>query len=240
MRHTAGSLPGVRSLWTGYGLGKPEPASLPPQRFCSGHAQRREGRRDRKYGRARSPGLTGAARGVGCRNWQWERRPGAARPCHGPPVGPGAPARPRPSRAAPQRAALVRAGPRGQRPLRPLAPVPSRPLGSVGASGLGLSSPVGRPGTRSRSRRYALSTPSAETEAGPLTLRWSLCLSPRSVLSYVAGIAWFLALAFPPLTQRTYMSENAMGSTMVEEQFAAGDRARSLARDFTAHRRKSG
>lgn len=61
-----------------------------------------------------------------------------------------------------------------------------------------------------------------------------------SVLSYVAGIAWFLALAFPPLTQRTYMSENAMGSTMVEEQFAGGDRARSLARDFAAHRRKSG
>lgn len=75
---------------------------------------------------------------------------------------------------------------------------------------------------------------------GPLTLRWSLRPSPRSVLSYVAGIAWFLALAFPPLTQRTYMSENAMGSTMVEEQFAGGERARSFARDFAAHRRKSG
>lgn len=64
-------------------------------------------------------------------------------------------------------------------------------------------------------------------------------VSPRSVLSYVAGIAWFLALAFPPLTQRTYMSENAMGSTMVEEQFAAR-RPCGHARDFTAHRRKSG
>lgn len=61
-----------------------------------------------------------------------------------------------------------------------------------------------------------------------------------SVLSYVAGIAWFLALVFPPLTQRTYMSENAMGSTMVEEQFVGGDRARNFARDFAAHRRKSG
>ncbi|EPY76322.1 glycosylphosphatidylinositol anchor attachment 1 protein [Camelus ferus] len=61
-----------------------------------------------------------------------------------------------------------------------------------------------------------------------------------SVLSYLAGIAWFLALAFPPLTQRTYMSENAMGSTMVEEQFAGGDRARVFARDFAVHRRKSG
>lgn len=64
--------------------------------------------------------------------------------------------------------------------------------------------------------------------------------SPCSVLSYVAGIAWFLALAFPPLTQRTYMSENAMGSTMVEEQFAGGERARGFARDFAAHRRKTG
>ncbi|XP_029058036.1 glycosylphosphatidylinositol anchor attachment 1 protein isoform X2 [Monodon monoceros] len=36
------------------------------------------------------------------------------------------------------------------------------------------------------------------------------------------------------------MSENAMGSTMVEEQFAGGERARSFARDFAAHRRKSG
>uniref|UniRef100_A0A8C9MC47 GPI-anchor transamidase component GPAA1 n=1 Tax=Panthera tigris altaica TaxID=74533 RepID=A0A8C9MC47_PANTA len=64
--------------------------------------------------------------------------------------------------------------------------------------------------------------------------------SRASVLSYVAGIAWFLALAFPPLTQRTYMSENAMGSTMVEEQFAGGERARGFARDFAAHRRKTG
>uniref|UniRef100_A0A2K5CMT3 GPI-anchor transamidase component GPAA1 n=1 Tax=Aotus nancymaae TaxID=37293 RepID=A0A2K5CMT3_AOTNA len=64
--------------------------------------------------------------------------------------------------------------------------------------------------------------------------------APQTVLSYLAGIAWFLALAFPPLTQRTYMSENAMGSTMVEEQFAGGDRARAFARDFAAQRRKSG
>ncbi|KAH0518915.1 Glycosylphosphatidylinositol anchor attachment 1 protein [Microtus ochrogaster] len=64
--------------------------------------------------------------------------------------------------------------------------------------------------------------------------------TPLCVLSYVAGIAWFLALAFPPLTQRTYMSENAMGSTMVEEQFVGGDRARNFARDFAAHRKKSG
>ncbi|XP_032773077.1 glycosylphosphatidylinositol anchor attachment 1 protein isoform X1 [Rattus rattus] len=64
--------------------------------------------------------------------------------------------------------------------------------------------------------------------------------TPLCVLSYIAGIAWFLALAFPPLTQRTYMSENAMGSTMVEEQFVGGDRARNFARDFAAHRKKPG
>uniref|UniRef100_A0A667HVE2 Uncharacterized protein n=1 Tax=Lynx canadensis TaxID=61383 RepID=A0A667HVE2_LYNCA len=45
---------------------------------------------------------------------------------------------------------------------------------------------------------------------------------------------------FSALTQRTYMSENAMGSTMVEEQFAGGERARGFARDFAAHRRKTG
>lgn len=60
------------------------------------------------------------------------------------------------------------------------------------------------------------------------------------MLSYLAGVAWLLALAFPPLTQRTYMSENAMGSTMVEEQFAGGERARAWARDFAAQRRKAG
>jgi len=82
-----------------------------------------------------------------------------------------------------------------------------------------------------------LSDPVRRRALARLVLRLN---APLCVLSYVAGIAWFLALAFPPLTQRTYMSENAMGSTMVEEQFAGGDRARSFARDFAAHRRKSG
>uniref|UniRef100_A0A8C9EAC4 GPI-anchor transamidase component GPAA1 n=1 Tax=Phocoena sinus TaxID=42100 RepID=A0A8C9EAC4_PHOSS len=82
-----------------------------------------------------------------------------------------------------------------------------------------------------------LSDPVRRRALARLVLRLN---APLCVLSYVAGIAWFLALAFPPLTQRTYMSENAMGSTMVEEQFAGGERARSFARDFAAHRRKSG
>ncbi|KAK2095211.1 Glycosylphosphatidylinositol anchor attachment 1 protein [Saguinus oedipus] len=82
-----------------------------------------------------------------------------------------------------------------------------------------------------------LSDPVRRRALARLVLRLN---APLCVLSYLAGIAWFLALAFPPLTQRTYMSENAMGSTMVEEQFAGGDRARAFARDFAAHRRKSG
>lgn len=76
--------------------------------------------------------------------------------------------------------------------------------------------------------------------AGPRSASVSLRPRLRSVLSYLAGVAWLLALAFPPLTQRTYMSENAMGSTMVEEQFAGGERARAWARDFAAQRRKAG
>ncbi|XP_023364109.1 glycosylphosphatidylinositol anchor attachment 1 protein isoform X2 [Otolemur garnettii] len=82
-----------------------------------------------------------------------------------------------------------------------------------------------------------LSDPVRRRALARLVLRLN---APLCMLSYVAGIAWFSALAFPPLTQRTYMSENAMGSTMVEEQFAGGDRARNFARDFAAHRRKSG
>ncbi|XP_073925533.1 glycosylphosphatidylinositol anchor attachment 1 protein isoform X2 [Castor canadensis] len=82
-----------------------------------------------------------------------------------------------------------------------------------------------------------LSDPVRRRALARLVLRLN---APLCALSYAAGIAWFLALAFPPLTQRTYMSENAMGSTMVEEQFVGGDRARGFARDFAAHRRKSG
>ncbi|XP_031803258.1 glycosylphosphatidylinositol anchor attachment 1 protein isoform X1 [Sarcophilus harrisii] len=64
--------------------------------------------------------------------------------------------------------------------------------------------------------------------------------TPLCVVSYVAGVVWFLALAFSPLTQNTYISENAMGSTMVEEQFEGGEHALSYARDFIAQRRKTG
>ncbi|NXG56859.1 GPAA1 protein, partial [Hemiprocne comata] len=60
------------------------------------------------------------------------------------------------------------------------------------------------------------------------------------VLSYVVGLVWFLALAFQPLAPRTYMSENAMGSTMVEEQFLFGERALSYAREFAGHKKKVG
>lgn len=82
-----------------------------------------------------------------------------------------------------------------------------------------------------------LSDPVRRRALARLVLRLN---APLCALSYVAGVAWFLALAFPPLTQRTYMSENAMGSTMVEEQFAGGERARAWAREFAAQRRKAG
>lgn len=61
----------------------------------------------------------------------------------------------------------------------------------------------------------------------------------RSALSFVAGLGWFLGLAFQPLAPRASMSENAMGSTMVEERFARGDRALALAREFAAQRKKA-
>uniref|UniRef100_A0AAY4AI58 GPI-anchor transamidase component GPAA1 n=1 Tax=Denticeps clupeoides TaxID=299321 RepID=A0AAY4AI58_9TELE len=64
--------------------------------------------------------------------------------------------------------------------------------------------------------------------------------TPICVLCYLAGVAWFMGLAFEPFTLRTYMSENAMGSTMVEERFPAGERALVTAREFGAHKRKSG
>uniref|UniRef100_F6V9U7 GPI-anchor transamidase component GPAA1 n=1 Tax=Ornithorhynchus anatinus TaxID=9258 RepID=F6V9U7_ORNAN len=82
-----------------------------------------------------------------------------------------------------------------------------------------------------------LSDPHRRRALARLVLRLN---APLCVLSYVAGLAWFVALACPPLTLRTYMSENAMGSTMVEEQFAGGERALAFAGDFAAHKKKAG
>uniref|UniRef100_A0A8B9JDN5 GPI-anchor transamidase component GPAA1 n=1 Tax=Astyanax mexicanus TaxID=7994 RepID=A0A8B9JDN5_ASTMX len=64
--------------------------------------------------------------------------------------------------------------------------------------------------------------------------------TPICVVCYLAGIAWFMGLAFEPFTLRTYMSENAMGSTMVEERFPAGERALATGREFAGHKRKAG
>ncbi|XP_038616179.1 glycosylphosphatidylinositol anchor attachment 1 protein [Tachyglossus aculeatus] len=82
-----------------------------------------------------------------------------------------------------------------------------------------------------------LSDPHRRRALARLVLRLN---TPLCVLSYIAGLAWFVALACPPLTLRTYMSENAMGSTMVEEQFAGGERALAFAGDFAAHKKKAG
>ncbi|XP_061550373.1 glycosylphosphatidylinositol anchor attachment 1 protein [Phycodurus eques] len=64
--------------------------------------------------------------------------------------------------------------------------------------------------------------------------------APICVLCYMVGVAWFMGLAFEPFTMRTYMSENAMGSTMVEEHFPAGERALVTAREFAAQKKKAG
>ncbi|KAL4648452.1 glycosylphosphatidylinositol anchor attachment 1 protein-like [Arapaima gigas] len=64
--------------------------------------------------------------------------------------------------------------------------------------------------------------------------------TPLCVVCYLAGVAWFMGLAFEPFTLRTYMSENAMGSTMVEERFLAGERALVTAREFAAQKKKAG
>ncbi|XP_041039816.1 glycosylphosphatidylinositol anchor attachment 1 protein [Carcharodon carcharias] len=64
--------------------------------------------------------------------------------------------------------------------------------------------------------------------------------TPLCFLCYVAGITWFMGLAFEPFILRMYTSENAMGSTMVDENFVYGDRALSYAREFSAHRKKAG
>ncbi|TNM98220.1 hypothetical protein fugu_014466 [Takifugu bimaculatus] len=64
--------------------------------------------------------------------------------------------------------------------------------------------------------------------------------TPISVVCYLAGVAWFMGLAFEPFTLRTYMSENAMGSTMVEERFPAGERALASGKEFSAHKKKVG
>ncbi|CAM9306546.1 unnamed protein product [Bubo scandiacus] len=82
-----------------------------------------------------------------------------------------------------------------------------------------------------------LSDPHCRRALSRLVLRLN---TPLCALSYVVGLGWFLALAFQPLAPRTYMSENAMGSTMVEEQFLFGERALSYAREFAGHKKKAG
>ncbi|XP_054254605.1 glycosylphosphatidylinositol anchor attachment 1 protein isoform X2 [Indicator indicator] len=64
--------------------------------------------------------------------------------------------------------------------------------------------------------------------------------TPLCALSYMLGLCWFLALAWPPLAPQTYISENALGSTMVQEQFPLGARALAYARQFGGHKKKAG
>ncbi|GCC20160.1 hypothetical protein chiPu_0018776 [Chiloscyllium punctatum] len=64
--------------------------------------------------------------------------------------------------------------------------------------------------------------------------------TPLCFMCYIAGVSWFMGLAFEPFILRMYTSENAMGSTMVDENFVYGDRALSYAREFSAHGKKAG
>ncbi|XP_032555770.1 glycosylphosphatidylinositol anchor attachment 1 protein [Chiroxiphia lanceolata] len=80
-----------------------------------------------------------------------------------------------------------------------------------------------------------LSDPQCRRALARLVLRLN---TPLCVLSYLGGLCWFLLL--PALAPRTYLSENAMGSTMVEEGSDLGSRALGLARDFGGHRKRAG
>ncbi|XP_059705786.1 LOW QUALITY PROTEIN: glycosylphosphatidylinositol anchor attachment 1 protein [Haemorhous mexicanus] len=80
-----------------------------------------------------------------------------------------------------------------------------------------------------------LSDPQCRRALARLLLRLNTLLC---VLSYLSGLTWFLLL--PALAPRTYLSENAMGSTMVGEGSDLGARALGLARDFGGHKRKAG
>ncbi|XP_075067737.1 GPI-anchor transamidase component GPAA1 [Mixophyes fleayi] len=64
--------------------------------------------------------------------------------------------------------------------------------------------------------------------------------APLCIISYIVGVSWFLGLAFQPFTLQSYISENSMGSTMVDEKFMSGDRALSYAREFAAHKKSAG
>ncbi|KAM7037122.1 LOW QUALITY PROTEIN: glycosylphosphatidylinositol anchor attachment 1 protein [Passerculus sandwichensis] len=80
-----------------------------------------------------------------------------------------------------------------------------------------------------------LSDPQCRRALARLLLRLN---TPLCVLSYLSGLTWFLLL--PALAPRTYLSENAMGSTMVGESSELGARALALAREFGGHKRKAG
>ncbi|XP_064410060.1 glycosylphosphatidylinositol anchor attachment 1 protein isoform X1 [Latimeria chalumnae] len=90
---------------------------------------------------------------------------------------------------------------------------------------------------RERERMGLLSDPNRRRA---LTKSITRLNTPLCIICYLAGVTWFFGLAFEPFMMRTYMSENAMGSTMVEEGFLYGERALSYAREFAAHRKKAG
>ncbi|XP_030826403.1 glycosylphosphatidylinositol anchor attachment 1 protein [Camarhynchus parvulus] len=82
-----------------------------------------------------------------------------------------------------------------------------------------------------------LSDPQCRRALARLLLRLN---GPLCVLSYLAGLTWFLLL--PALAPRTYLSENAMGSTMVGYGLRSGEQGvwGGQAREFGGHKRKAG
>ncbi|XP_062424568.1 glycosylphosphatidylinositol anchor attachment 1 protein [Rhea pennata] len=113
--------------------------------------------------------------------------------------------------------------------------VGGRRAGAASARGERVSCPTAAP--HRPPAMGLLSDPYRRRALSRLVLRLN---TPLCVLSYAAGLGWFLALPFPLLAPRTYMSENAMGSTMVEEQFSHGERALSYAREFAGHKKAAG
>ncbi|XP_052060128.1 glycosylphosphatidylinositol anchor attachment 1 protein-like [Mytilus californianus] len=59
-----------------------------------------------------------------------------------------------------------------------------------------------------------------------------------SVLCYIAGVTWFLALAYQPLNARTYFSENALLPGLVENEFYPELDMESLVQEYNEQLQK--
>ncbi|XP_033924711.1 glycosylphosphatidylinositol anchor attachment 1 protein [Melopsittacus undulatus] len=120
------------------------------------------------------------------------------------------------------------------RGLNPLALV-SASLWCQPRSGVSLALVSAPPPPQATPTMGLLSDPQCRRALARMLVRLN---TPLCILSYALGLLWFMAL--PPLAPRTHMSENAMGSTMVEEGFELGDRAVGLGREFGVQKDRVG